>query len=279
MLNNMTESSQQELGRRLYPREYQATYLFKRTFQASALCLDFRKAWRIPIGGFKDEKEFKPWYKSLARESNEYVQSEKYSEDQEQIQEKIKQESENKITRTELELFASDKRTLIPVEKFDYDIDQVTLESGKPVYWRRFIERCLLFGDFDFYPVLKPPLDLNLRWHNDSQSYDLTISNIFSDTTTKDFDDPGFTKKLKELQAKLPGHTNKKIRKKKNFEFGLQIHKVDTEHPGFSDVQKSEEIMGEVDSIDFGPEERRRAKKVRQTRYRLKQYSKSYKSH
>lgn len=271
--------SPQEIMKKLHPKEYQVSSMFKRAFQSSPHCLKFREAWKIPIKGLGNEQEYATWYGSLIQETNEYYQSERYRGVQEKIKEKRKEVYEGKITDNELKFFASQKWLLVPLHKFDYDVDQTTLASGRPVYWRDFIERCLLFEEFDIFPVRKPVLQARLYWDNYSQSNDIKIENIFPDTTTKDFDNPEFVKKLKELQTKLPGYTKKQTRIKKNFEFGQRLLKLDAERPGLSDIQKVEEIDGPVNSVNWGEEERRLAKKAKQTRYQLKKYLEDFRSH
>ena len=261
-----------------YPRAYQATYLIKRKFQASPECLEFRKAWKIPVQGFQDRKEFSLWSKSLIRDTKAYCQGAKYRQDQQQILKKRKHEYEGKITHLDFKLFAFEKWLLVPLHKFNYDIDQITKEFGQPIYWRSFIEQCLLYKDFEPFPVQRPLPEPKLHWNNFSQSYDLTIENVFADTTTKDFDKQEFTEKLKELQKKLPGYTEKQTRKKKGFVLGRGVLETDVKHPRLSDIQKYEEIFGEVTSEDFGEEERRRAKSIKQARYRYGKYIKKPRS-
>lgn len=240
--------------------------------------MEFRKAWNIPAQGFRDNREVTLWSKSLIRDTNAYCQSKKYRQDQQQILEKRKQEYEGKVAHTDVELFVSEKWLLVPLHKFDYDIYQITQESGQPVYWQRFIKQCLLLEDFEPYPVQRPTPEPKLHWSNSSQSYDLTIENIFADTTTKDFDNPEFTKKLKELQKKLPGYVGKQTRKKRGFELGRGVLEIDVKHPELSDIQKSDEIIGPVKSVNFSSEERRRAKIIKQTRQRYGQYIKKSRS-
>ncbi|RJO61202.1 hypothetical protein C4544_03465 [candidate division WS5 bacterium] len=258
--------------RKLNPTEYQEALLLKLWFQKSDECLKFREVWDIPAGGFTGYQEYNIWYQKLIADTNTYLTSDKYKEWQKKLTVKHKERYQGKITPVDVEIFAYRAHLTVPLHKFEHDVGQATIHSGKPVYWRYFIERCLLFKDFDVFPVTRPLPEPKTHWDNYTQTYDLTIENIFPDTTTKDFDDRRFTRKLKEMQKKLPGYQKSRPRLKRKLEYGLKALELDKQRPGLSDVEKTEELEGEVSSGNWGEIERKRANNLKHTRRRLKGY-------
>lgn len=261
----------EELMRKAYPTQYQEALLFKLAFQKFNHCLKFRKAWKISDKGFVDYREYNIWYNKLLENSNKYLTSKKYKDYQQQVVDKRKDYHQGKITKNDLELFATQVHLTIPIQKYEFDIDQITICSGKPTYWRYFVERCLLFDDFEISPITRPLPEPKLCWDSYNRVYELFIENIFPDTTTKDFDNPSFTRRFRELQKKLPGYQFSRPRLKKKIEYDLKVLELDL-GAKLSDSEKTEEIEGEVDSLDFGVVEKKRTNKLKQTRYRLRKY-------
>jgi hypothetical protein len=266
-----------ELLRFENPTQYQNALIFRQTFQKSNKCKKFRIAWGIPLDGFKDHQSYQAWYKKVLQETNEYYKSEKYKKQQKKLLDKRIQWAKGKITKSDLHLFGLRATFAIPLPKLTYDIDTYTIESGKPIYWRYYIEECLLFETPRLSFPTRPLPDPKLKWNFDYQFYELIIENVFPDTTTKDFDDKKFTGKLNKLQKKLLGYEEKKSRQKKSVEFGLQIINADEKKPYLSDLEKAEEITGEKyignkKSDLMWINKKREGDRIRQIRKRTKKY-------
>ncbi len=262
--------TQEEMIKKIYAREYQEAEVFKLDFQESKECKDFRKAWGIPSEGFPDYQSYERWNTKLNETTNAYIRSEQYIRDREQIQEKRKEEYEKKITRTSFEVFANHVQLRTPLFKYEFDVDQTTINSGQPVYWRHFIEKCILMSNFEVMPVRRPIPEARISWSNESFMYELIIENIFPDTTQKDFKDRGFQKKFRDLQTKLPGYKKIIPRRKKKFDYVLGVLKADAEMPDTSDTEKSDHIDGVNESEDLAGTDRKRLNRLKQTRHRLK---------
>lgn len=262
--------TQAEMIKKIYAREYQEAEVFKLDFQESKECKDFRKAWGIPREGFPDHQSYQQWNAKLIETTNAYTRSERYIRDRKQIKEKRKEEFERKITRTSFKVFANHVQLRIPLFKYEFDVDQTTIKSGQPIYWREFIEKCILMNNFEAMPVRRPPPEPRVSWSNDSFMYELVIENIFPDTTQKDFNDRWFKKKFKDLQTKLPGYKKIRPRRKKKFDYVLGVLKADDEMPDTSDIEKSDHIEGVNESEDLAGTDRKRLNRLKQTRHRLK---------
>ena len=261
----------EEVFRKDNPKEYQEALLFRLSFQKSKQCLLFRVAWGIFGYGFKNYGEYNEWYKNLIEKTNTYYKSKKEKDRKNKILEKRKELSDGKITDTDFRFFAHRSTFAIPLNKYNYDIDQITIHSGKPIYWRDYIEECLIFETpLSFFPI-RPLPEPELKWDFENQFYELIIENVFPDTTTKDFDRKEFTEKLKKLQKKLPGYKDKKTRVKRSFDFGMKVKSLD-DTTKLTDWEKGEEIEGEAEFENFGSIEKRRKNKVKQARHRFKGY-------
>lgn len=244
--------------------------MFNFKFVRSKECKDFRQAWGIPEDGFMNHTSYEAWANLLNEKTNIYRQSEKYVRDRRQVDEKHKEECEKKITRGAFEAFANHVWLRLPLVKYDFDLHQTTLKSGKPVYWEHFIEKCILMNDFEVMPVRRPKPESRVSWNNDTQAYELTIYNIFPDTTMQDFNDRWFKDRFKEQQAKLPGYKKIRSRRKQKFDYAFGVLQADDEMPSESDLVKTEYLEGENNSDDLGEVDRRRMNKLKQTRSRLK---------
>lgn len=251
------------------PKAFQDAYIFRVNFQQSDRCLEFRRAWKIPESGFKHYKEYEKWHIKLIKGTNAYYKSEKYK-DVEKKKEKMR-----KLNDQNLKLFSLRSTFVIPLLKFSYDIDQITIRSsGKPVYFRDYIEECLLFETPRISFPTRPLPEPKLQWNFEHQFYDLIIQNVFSDTTSKDFDNKKFTQALERLKAKLPGYTEKKTRTKKNFDKGVAVLAIDKQEPHLDDFQKMELVLGEDLALglldDEGNKEQKIKNNIKQTRSRTK---------
>lgn len=251
-----------------HPKELQEAQLFVARFQASERCRKFRDAWDIKKIGFKNHRAYKVWQSRLNRRSNEYLQSEQYQLLQEQVREKKLQAAQGLITDFELRWFAERVWRSVPVRKFDYDIVQVTIQENKPEYMCDFIEQCLLFEKPNMAGIIRPSLKPKLTWDGYHGMHHLVIENVFSDTGTKDFDDPRFTRDLKKLQKKLAGYATKKSRLKRTHDYGERLQILDSERSDMRDAEKADALFGEVTNVDFSVDEKRRKGRVRQIRHR-----------
>jgi hypothetical protein len=254
------------------PVQYQRALIFSVGFQKSEDCKSFRKAWAIPAEGFLGYPDWHVWEAKLIERTNTYYRSDKYKAGQAQITRKRLEVARGKITETDLKIFAMRKSWAIPLHKYDYDIDQITVASGLPIYWRDFIEQCLLFSTIErmyVQPIRKPLPTPRLKWNFYGQCHEMVIEDVFPDTNVRDFTSKKFTRQLQELQKKLPGYSAKKPRRKKTLEFGLEIQKLDQQSK-LTDMEKADAIMGEIGGLDFGSLDRKRSNRVRQARYRTR---------
>lgn len=258
----------EEMRKKETPKAYQDAYIFRVQFQQSDFCCQFRKAWKIPETGFKNHKEYEKWYVKLIEDTNTYCKSKKYKDVEK------KKEEMRKLNDQNLKLFSLRSMFAIPLTKFTYDVDKATLRSGKPVYFRDYVEECLLFENPRISFPTRPLPEPKLQWNFEHQFYDLVIENIFPDTTSKDFDNKKFTQALEKLKAKLPGYTEKKTRTKKNFDKGVAVIAIDTQEPHLDDFQKMELVLGEDLALGLLDAEENKEQKIKnnikQTRSRTK---------
>jgi hypothetical protein len=257
----------EEMRKRENPKAYQDALIFRTAFQQSKFCIQFRKAWKIPEEGFKDYKEYEKWNVQLIEDTNAFYKSKKYKNIEK------KKEEMRKVNDQDLNIFCLRSIFVIPLLKFNYDVDNATLRSGKPVYFRDYIEECLLFKipriSFPTRPLPEP----KLQWDFNNQFYNLTIENIFPDTTSKDFDNKKFTEALEKLKTKLPGYGEKKTRVKKNVESGLNLLEIDAKNLGLDDFQKFELLTHQDLALEVdGKAEQKIKNNVRQNRLRVKKY-------
>lgn len=250
--------------------------IFKAKFQQSERCAKFRAAWGIPLGGFKmserkDYPEYVAWHENLVRITNDYYKSEKYRRGVERIRSKKLEFAEGMVTLAELRAFGASVSLVNPMGKYEFDLDAITRHANKPGYWRYFVEQCLLFADREVLSVVRPIPEPAARWNNDAQEYEIIVMNIFADTTTKDFDSPEFTRKLREAQRKLAGYSEKRPRAKPKAERTAKLAELDAKEPGMRDDEKADEIEGEIPL----KKEAARRNRFKQTRYRLKGYGAS----
>ncbi len=262
-----------DFEKKIHSTDYQVAFSFRTKFQKSKGCLKFRIAWGIPQLGFKNSADYYEWDKEHVKQINAYNKSEKYKEHQQKIKNKRQEYFDRKITEFDFKWYAQGVNFANPNFKFSYDIDQITLNSGMPIYWRDYIEECLLFENPRVTFPSKPLPEPTLKWNEMYQFYELIIDNIFPDTTTKDFDNKKFTKKLKELKLKIPGGRTPQSRKKKNFEFGIELLELDKQKPELSDFEKTETIKNKslIDNLDI-VKERKIKNNTRQIRKRTKKY-------
>lgn len=259
----------EEMMRALYPKELQEAEIFALRFQASDRCLDFRKAWDVPEDGFKTRNEYVEWQARLNDQSNKYIGSENYQQLEKAIREKKLSVAQGFATDTELKWLANRAWKMVPVHKFSFDVGQVAIQEGKPEYMCDFVEQCLLFKKPDMIGIIRPTLKPKLVWDDYACVYSLVIENVFPDTTTKDFDDPWFTRELRALQKKMVGYTEKKARKKSTYDYGIKLRVLDERFPAMTDAEKADEIFGDIQDVDFAEKEKRRKATVRQLRRRM----------
>lgn len=257
-----------DMVRKAHAQEYEEAMEFKVRFQASAECKAFRKAWGIPMNGFRDEQSVQTWDSLRVKQSNEYTLSDKLKRDRQQVDEKRHEVCEKKITYSRFEILAFQIWLRIPVNKYEYDLDQTTVHSGQPFYWRHFIERCIHLHDFKVMPVRRPLPDPSLIWDNETGMYELIITKIFPNTTMEDFNDRWFKRKLREAQSKMAGYKKVKTRRKRDFEKSLGLVKADVETPYLSDVQKAEAVYGDSQDAQADP---KIVNRVRQARFKRNQ--------
>jgi hypothetical protein len=230
-------------------RGYQEPELFKAKFQRSATCHSFRRAWNIPPDGFRDYGIYSTFHTDLREKDRDFAKSEECLKHHAKLIESRKAWAKGKITNGDLDIAERRFAHFIHSVKYDEDLDLVVHLSKKPVYWRSFIEGCLLFRDARPTLVTRPLPEPKVLWSNDLQRNELTIGNIFPDTTAKDFTDRRFTEKLKELQKRLPGY-GPRPRSKKSFSFGMKV--LELENSGLSNQEKADKIAGiNIDSEDF----------------------------
>ena len=253
-------------------REYQEPELFKVKFQPSSICRSFRAAWDIPPDGFMDYGIYSTFHTNLREKDCDFAKSEECLKHHTKLIESRKAWAKGKITNGDLDLAERRFAHFIPSVKYDEDLDLVVHLTKKPVYWRNFIEECLLFRDVRPTLVTQPLPEPKVSWNNNLQRNELTIGNIFSDTAAKDFTDRRFTEKLKKLQKKLPEYGSIP-RGKKSFSFGMKV--LELENSGLSDREKADKIAGiNIDGEDFmkSPREDLKSKnRVKTTRRRMKQ--------
>ncbi len=249
----------------------QQAEIFRLIFQDSKRCRMFRNLWGISPKGFNNREKYRNWDKKIINETNEYRKSEKYKKFKEQINKKKLDHAKGKATQFDLELFSQDIQLHDPSYKLEFDISNITLKSGKPIYWRDFIEQCLFFKNPDICfpdkPLPTPTLKLDSRY----QFYELIIDNIFPDTDIKDFNSKSFREQFEKLRVKLPGFNKLAPRYRKDLEFGLKLIEIDRNMPYLSDFEKYEKITGEdwAQKVN-GKQEKNIKNKVRQARLRIK---------
>lgn len=227
-----------------------------------------RRAWGIPVDGFLTHQEHQDWYTKLVEQTNKYLKSEKYR-DLEAKRDKMRlRVAHGKVVDIDFKLFAYRVWKTVPMYKFDYDVDCVTVQSGKPVYWRHFIEQCILFSKPQITQISRPKPEPHVAWDNYSQCYSMTIENLFPDTTLQDFQSREFSEKFKKLQKKLPGYQTHKSRRKRTLTEMEQLAELDRE-TNLSDYEKGEKIFGVVED---GLVETKRRNNIKQRRNRLKKY-------
>lgn len=254
--------------------ERQNAELFKIKFQTSGKCISFRKAWGIPDKGFNTQKEHGFWYKKYIESINTYYKSDKYKERNNELKKKRREFADDKITESDIFFFSQRLAFANPEYKYEYDLNRMVLNSGKPIYWKDFIEQCILFNNPTYGFPQKPLPQPELRWNREYQFYDLIIENIFPDTVTKDFDEIDFTNKLKELKKKIPGHSEYHSKYKKNFDFGMKIIEIDKEDY-LSDIEKTQDLNGIIYNKKSNPlwiKGKRERDRLRQNRSRMKKY-------
>ncbi len=249
----------------------QQAEIFRLIFQESKSCKMFRIRWGIPANGFKDRNEYREWDKKHIDKVNEYRKSQEYKKYNEQIKRKKNDLAKNKITQCDLEVFAQNIQLHDPDYRLEFGISWITLKSGKPIYWRDFIEQCLFFEKPDLCFPDKPLPIPKLKWDNRYQFYELTIDHIFPDTDVKDFSSKYFQKQFEKLKVKLPGFNKQAPRYRKDLEFGLKLLEIDRVAPNLSDFEKYEEITGEdwAQRVN-GKQEKNIKNKIRQARLRIK---------
>lgn len=227
-------------------REYQESTLFKMGFQESEMCYIFRRAWHVPPDGFDDHESYIIFHSDLQEKDLAYVKTEKYLKRHTELIKKRRAWANGKVTDGELEFAERNFVRFVPSIKYNEDIDYVVRKSKKPIYWRGFIEECLLFKNVNPTLVMRPLPEPKLSWSNYLQRNELTIENIFPDTTVKDFSNREFTEKLKKSQKKLIGYGLTR-RKKPNFSFGMKVFEL--EDSGLSNIEKADKVRG-VNTID-----------------------------
>jgi len=249
----------------------QQAEIFRLKFQDSNICKKFRIYWNVPLDGFKNRNEYYKWDEKHVQEVNEYRKSEKYKENREKIKEKKLEQAQGKISRFDLEFFAHRLGLYDPSAKLEFDISHITLKSGKPIYWRDFIEQCLFFANPDICFPDKPLPEPKLKWSNTYQYYELIIKDIYPDTDIKDFTNRKFLKEFEKLKEKLPGFNNLEPRYRKDLDFCLKLREIDKTMPYLDDFQKYEHVTEEDLSQTTNLKQEKKIKnKVKQARLRTK---------
>ena len=252
-------------------REYQEPEIFKLKFQQSKTCNLFRKAWHIPTKGFSGDNAYYEFHAGLTKKDSEYIKSDKYKLRYAEIVKKRKKWAEGKIRKSDLDFTEHNFSLFIPGVKYNFDLDRITILEKKPIYWRDFVEECLLLKNPLTKFVYRPLPEPKIEWSNDLQRYKLIIENIFSDTTNKDFDNPIFTEKLKNMQKKLSGY-GRVPRSKGAFKIDSKILESDKNLSSSSDWEKVDYVYGEQSDIskEIGAIETKRKKAIEVRRHRIK---------
>lgn len=250
-------------------KEYQEPEIFKMKFQQSENCRLFRKAWGIPAKGFESFERRFQFHEDLRKKDYEYSKLDRCKSRWSEVTKKRMAWARGKIKKSELELAEFNFALTIPTVKYDFDLDGVVIIEKKPTYWRSFIETCLLLQNpmpqFIQRPLPKPKLQRS----NELQRYELTIENIFADTTIRDFSAPEFIRMLKKYRKTLPGYGPTK-RSKSSFKAGQMILELD-ENGSLYDWEKADKIEGLEDIPSTSPrEDQRRKNRVKQIRHRTK---------
>ncbi len=252
-------------------REYQEPELFKVKFQKSETCRSFRRAWHIPVDGFDDYSAYSPFHTDLRKKDYDYAESEKFPKHRAEFIKSRKAWAEGKITAGALEMAEWSFARLTPSVKYDEDLDGLVRTYKKPLYWRDFIEECVLLRDVRPTFVTRPLPEPKVSWNNGLQRNELTIENIYSDTAVKDFTSREFTEKFNKLRKRLPGY-GPRPRSKKSFGFGIKV--LELEDSGLSDIQKADKIEGiEIKAIAFmkNPDvDLKNKNRVKTVRHRMK---------
>jgi hypothetical protein len=253
-----------------HPTEYQQAVIFQIKLQKSERCKKFRKAWGIPLAGFNDQKDYSTWKKKLVKKTNVYLKSEKYKGYEKTIAEKYLLVGQGKISDGELQHTANLVLRTVPLHAFDYNVGRVTIEEDQPEYMRDFVEQCLLFKKPSFIGIVRPKPKPVLKFDSYSGTKRIIIEEIHSDTSTKDFDDSGFTRELRKLQKELLGLSKAQGRFKKSMEYGVQL--LDLDKTNLTDIEKAD-ILYKTKADETWRQADNRAKgKVRQARFRNKKH-------
>lgn len=248
-------------------REYQEAQLFKRDFQRSRQCQLFRVAWGMPLDGFPDYQSIEAWEDRSQTRFDEFMKTEKFKSQQAALVGKRHLWADGKISKGELEIEERGFSMLEPQTKFDIDLERLLVKLNKPLYWREFVEDCILYRDVDdFTFITRPTPKPVLKWSNSLQRNELTIQNIFPDTTIKDFSHTEFVEELKKLQKKLPG-SGIRMRAKRSFKAEQELQALDAE-TGLHDYEKADVIYKPSD--DSAQEDQKRKNRVKQVRHRSK---------
>ncbi len=250
-------------------KEYQNAYAFCLRFQASVLCLRFRTAWKIPSLGFASYAEHHVWESDLLKQTNEWLAGEKYKDYLKQRDQMRLKEAQGKVSRSDLLVFAWRIEQTIPLHKYQSDLEDVLRREDLPEYWKRFVERCLLYAHPEIHPVIRPEPKAEVRWDNDAQSNILEIKNVFADTPVEDFRSKRFVRDYLRLVKKLPGHWLTKTRTKKNFDKYRTALTLTKDQRG-SDYEFGEILYGPTEDGKMENKNRENAKKIRQNAKKLK---------
>lgn len=253
-------------------REYQLAYLFWQKFKKSKSCLQFRVAWKIPHEGFSSREEYKVWEGDLFKKTNERFESAEYKELIAQRDQMRIRVAEGKASQSDFLVFAYSIEETIPLDKYRMDIAHLMNFWDQPLYWRDFIEQCVLFKDPTIRPVIRPIPSPKALWDNDLQTYILRIENIFPDTPLIDFHAKHFTREYFRLVKKLPGYPKKKERFKESFEtqkkyFDLKSEKSSQYGLGnkkLSDYELGDRLYEKTENGVQETKNKERAKKIRQ---------------
>ena len=255
-----------EAEKTLEPTAYQKALLFKLRFQKSKLCKNFRKEWSIPQNGFKDNKGYQKWYSDLIAKTNKYYKSKKCQESRNILKQKRKDRSSGKISDAEFIRYVFIEDYKVPSYRYEVQLSRTVVQAGKPMYWKYFIEQCLLFNNYDVLPITRPVPKPNLEWNPYVGAYYMTIDNIFSDTTIEDFRNKSFTEEFKKLQKKMPGYEDKKPRLKPKLEYAIAISEI-AAGADFEDYEGKG-----IEEKDVFSREKRTQNSNKQTVHRLKKY-------
>ncbi len=252
-------------------REYQEADIFRREFQDSETCKDFRARWKIPQNGLENSDQFEEWEKGWMKYYDRFEKTEKFKTQYKRLKRVRVQFGLEPPHVSDLEWAELQFSLLHPLNKFDFDLDRLTLRTlRKPLYWRPFIRDCVLFHTVESEMISRPVPKPRLSWDNRLQRNVITIEDIFPDTTVSDFNSTDFTEKLRELQKKLPGY-GILPRVKKNFKIEQVLPDLDSQG-ALSDALKADEVYGPIEDISRD-QDRKRAQRIRQIRHRTRKRS------